>query len=54
MGEIAAGALRNEKRPPSSVQLLMANTSTQTERQLLFKWCLAEDALKDLNSCDKT
>ena len=39
---------------PSSAQLLMANIFTQIERQLLFMWCLAEVALKDLNSCEKT
>ena len=43
----------NEMRPPSSAQHLMANIFTQTERQLLFTWCLAEKALKDLNSCEK-
>ena len=43
----------NEMRAPSSAQPLMANIFTQTERQLLFTWCLAEKALKDLNSCEK-
>ena len=31
----------------------MANIFTQIERQLLFTWCLAQVALKDLNSCEK-
>ena len=53
MGETAAGVRRNKKKPPSSAQPLMANIFTQTERQLLFTWCLAEKALKDLSSCEK-
>ena len=46
--------IENEMSAPSSAQLLMANIFTQIERQLLFMWCLAEVALKDLNSCEKT
>ena len=53
MGEIAAGVLGNEIRPPSFSQLLMTNPLTRTDGQLLFTCCLAEDALEDLNSCDK-
>ena len=53
MGEITAGVRRNKKRPPSSAQVLMANIFTQTKLHLLFTWCLAEVALKDLNSCEK-
>ena len=36
--KIAAGVLRNEMRPPSSAQPLMANPFTRTEGQLLFTW----------------
>ena len=36
-----------------AAQPLMAKIFTQTERQLLFTWCLAEKALNDLNSCEK-
>ena len=43
----------NEISAPSSAQLLMAIFFTQIERQLLLTWCLAEVALKDLNSCEK-
>ena len=45
--------IENEMSAPSSAQLLMTNIFTQIERQLLFTWCLAEVALKDLNSCEK-
>ena len=38
VGETAAGVLRNEMRPPSSAQPLMANPFTRTEGQLLFMW----------------
>ena len=38
VGEIAAGVLRNEMRPPSSAPPLMANPFTRTEVQLLFTW----------------
>ena len=53
VGEIAAGVLRNEMRPSSSSQLLLANLFSRTEGQLLFALCLAEVASEDLNSCDK-
>ena len=43
----------NEMSQPSSAQPLLANIFTQTERQLLFTWCLAEKASQDLNSCEK-
>ena len=53
VGEIAAEVLRNEMRPSSSSQLLLANLFSRTESHLLFAWCLSEVASEDLNSCDK-
>ena len=53
MGEIAAGVFRNEMRPPSSYQAVMANLFSRNQGQLIFAWCLAGIALEYLNSCDK-
>ena len=46
VGEIAAGVLRNEMRPPSSFQALMANFFSQTQGQLIFAFSLAGIALE--------
>ena len=53
VGEFASGVLRKRDKGTLICPTPDGEQFTWTERQLLFTWCLAEVAMKDLNSCDK-